>query len=1191
MSGRSYCQQPRSRVTASTTDKRSGYILTATKEFTTGQYIPSGIYNYTITVTNIGSKTINDIEVIDGLVTFPNFNLAPGKSNIINGSVMLPADNTDPTFNDVFGPNGKYINVATIKSPVTANLTVEDTIYKPINVLHVSKFANAVVGDDSIVYTVTVTNNANFDITLNKDDVDDTLTVDGVEYALDPVNISGLPMPLIPGATGTYFIEFPEIPALTADSKITNKMVTIPSVGDAKYNIINTNVTTPVSGEGSISASKTTNAVSGDTLVEYVVSITNNTNADITITDPTEITDTLDIDGTDIPNPTIIGLPITIPANQNGAFIIRFSLTDALVKGNVLTDTLKIPNLGIDSQFIYIVDTASGLTCWEEHCGKYVPSDLTSAKEWTIWTPTVGNSDAIIEPTGSGSLAMKKAQHKRGPGSVDFRLLPNKEIGTQVIVGGVSNEAKGMYSFTIGDGNFNNGNNSIVCGSNNVVDDAIDGSNNLIAGLNNKATGKDNLMVGHSDVVVSGDINNPRGKYVKGDGNINGGYISGRGAIWNINLFSDTIYGSLASGYAKTGTETGTGSTSGNSYIISGEDGATSFGYVVSGNVTSSVGSSANSSGSNGLFSFRGSLTRGYGLTGDVTGNGNSKNNKSGNNLIFSRAGSLMNGCGLTGNVTGNDTSDTNTSGKNEIYSGSPGSLVNGFGFVGNVTGNGDSKKNKSGDNSISSNTSGTTVNGYVQSGDVIGSNTSVGNTSGNCDIFSSIKNGSMVTGSSKSGNIIGVNNTSGNSSIGSTSDNFASKNGGSFVNGCSETGTINASNTDTATNSTSGNSSILAYGSGSLLNGYSITGGFNTGNKQISGDSTITSYGKGSITSGYAESISSNDVLIQNKGNGSLVTGYVKNTGNITMTAASDGSVIHGVGPIAVNGKGSMTVGTNLKNNVDYCVLIGTDGNAKNPVSLGNPDNITVNGQGSLQIGCIISGSPSNTTTDICAIIGQSATVIGEGAGITDHWINAGADYAEYFELAKVNDKYPSVDELIGKFVYINDDGKAIVAQSGEDTIGIFSSALSNYGILGDAGYFRWDGMTMKDKYGRKMIKPTVRNSISRFMTIPEEYKNLDNEELLAKLNLSEENKTKVVTENMPITNPDYDSTREYVPRTCREEWRIVSMLGKIVVRDDGTCKVGKKCTCNADGIAVPGNKWVVMQRISSDTIVILFR
>ena len=76
-------------------------------------------------------------------------------------------------------------------------------------------------------------------------------------------------------------------------------------------------------------------------------------------------------------------------------------------------------------------------------------------------------------------------------------------------------------------------------------------------------------------------------------------------------------------------------------------------------------------------------------------------------------------------------------------------------------------------------------------------------------------------------------------------------------------------------------------------------------------------------------------------------------------------------------------------------------------------------------------------------------------------------------------------------------------------------------------------------------------------------------------------------------LNNPEYNDSQLYVPRSQRKEWIPVGLMGKIVVRDDGTLIPGRKCTCTTGGIATfkSNGKWTVLRRISRDTCLILFR
>lgn len=83
-------------------------------------------------------------------------------------------------------------------------------------------------------------------------------------------------------------------------------------------------------------------------------------------------------------------------------------------------------------------------------------------------------------------------------------------------------------------------------------------------------------------------------------------------------------------------------------------------------------------------------------------------------------------------------------------------------------------------------------------------------------------------------------------------------------------------------------------------------------------------------------------------------------------------------------------------------------------------------------------------------------------------------------------------------------------------------------------------------------------------------------------------------------ITNKEYDDSKTYVKRSHRVEWVRVNLLGKVIVRDDGTCVGGSYCKPYSGnikdkyGTAVPASKddknaYYVLGRISESAILIV--
>ncbi|HBI03079.1 MAG TPA: exosporium leader peptide, partial [Paenibacillaceae bacterium] len=122
-----------------------------------------------------------------------------------------------------------------------------------------------------------------------------------------------------------------------------------------------------------------------------------------------------------------------------------------------------------------------------------------------------------------------------------------------------------------------------------------------------------------------------------------------------------------------------------------------------------------------------------------------------------------------------------------------------------------------------------------------------------------------------------------------------------------------------------------------------------------------------------------------------------------------------------------------------------------------------------------------------------------------------------------------------------------------------------------GDSAEMRWEKKFLTDKWGRiqyhKVAVPAVTDHNGNVI-IPE-YK-----------------------DTQPILNPEWNPEQEYIPRLKRPEWVAVGMLGKLLVRDDGTCQVDGYCKPNVEGIATASaTGYRVLKRTDSDQILILFK
>ena len=217
---------------------------------------------------------------------------------------------------------------------------------------------------------------------------------------------------------------------------------------------------------------------------------------------------------------------------------------------------------------------------------------------------------------------------------------------------------------------------------------------------------------------------------------------------------------------------------------------------------------------------------------------------------------------------------------------------------------------------------------------------------------------------------------------------------------------------------------------------------------------------------------------------------------------------------------------------------------------------------------------------------------------GICGGWHTALADYAEYFEWADGN---PTNEDRIGNFVSLVGE-KIEIANNKANVIGI-TSATS--GFIGDTQDLGWGSTNLYDDFGRLItsdsyslaikdylsknsIKPT--NELNQILESKID-KSVINDVLLLVPSDHVKNVIDIAPKKINVMNPLYDPHKSYIPRSMRKEWIPVGLMGKIFVKDDGTCKVGERCSLLSNGTATQGDQWPVLSRTSANVIRILFK
>ena len=153
------------------------------------------------------------------------------------------------------------------------------------------------------------------------------------------------------------------------------------------------------------------------------------------------------------------------------------------------------------------------------------------------------------------------------------------------------------------------------------------------------------------------------------------------------------------------------------------------------------------------------------------------------------------------------------------------------------------------------------------------------------------------------------------------------------------------------------------------------------------------------------------------------------------------------------------------------------------------------------------------------------------------------GADYAEYFEWLDGN---PNNEDRRGMLV--NLDGDKIIPAHGNEFIGVISA---NPSVIGNSAEMHWHGKYKTDVFGCPVYDEAGKRIIS------EDYKK-----------------------------------QKYIPRSERSEWAVVGLVGRLIVTDDGSCKVGGYISAR-NGIATScytGNARV-LRRIDENHIEVLLK
>lgn len=245
-----------------------------------------------------------------------------------------------------------------------------------------------------------------------------------------------------------------------------------------------------------------------------------------------------------------------------------------------------------------------------------------------------------------------------------------------------------------------------------------------------------------------------------------------------------------------------------------------------------------------------------------------------------------------------------------------------------------------------------------------------------------------------------------------------------------------------------------------------------------------------------------------------------------------------------SATGNNSFSAGERSRANVNCMTAIGVSGNlgSGTPNTVSATNDLFIVGNGTITDGGVI-GDASNAFR-----VNASGKVYAEN-GI----YGTGADLAEMFEWFDGN---PSGEDRVGYFVKLNNSMIEYATSSSDEVLGVTSSTPM---ILGNTASEHWHGKYVKDDFGR--YEYTVS---------------------------TDEEGNNVYTRQISMA---FDPNLTYVPREHRPEWVSVGFVGRVPIRDDGTCTIGGYCQPSTNGIATTATYgYRVLKRISANVIEILF-
>ena len=255
--------------------------------------------------------------------------------------------------------------------------------------------------------------------------------------------------------------------------------------------------------------------------------------------------------------------------------------------------------------------------------------------------------------------------------------------------------------------------------------------------------------------------------------------------------------------------------------------------------------------------------------------------------------------------------------------------------------------------------------------------------------------------------------------------------------------------------------------------------------------------------------------------------------------------------------GYGSVSVGHYTDAHEDYSVAVGAYTTARNNqvvVGAYNAERATTSDR------FIVGAGTSSSSRKNAFRVAKN----GRCYALTN-FVTSGADYTELFEWEDGN---PNNEDRSGLLVELHGN-KIRLCSDSSNLLGIVSTTPV---MIGDAASEEWKNKYVRDEFGQR-----IENSVMTEDVYDEE----------GTLIMKGHRETRFPT------NDAFNYSLDYVPRLERREWDAIGLRGKLVVVEDGTCKVNSFLKAKEGGIGTLSEEETecrVMERIDENHVLVIY-